>query len=314
MTSKTAILALAGAAGLALTAASAQAQTITSTDGKYTAGISNQGEVYNSGVGLSRNSDGFDPIAAGIGRDSWGVSTNLGYAYADASYYGLKNTTSVQSVYAGSAAVTISSSTIAGLFITQTFTFLQSNVLVDYVTLLNNSGAALTDVQFQRNVDFDVAPTAFNENTFANSITGPTDVVDSSYNGFENPNPQIAYSDSCAAGCNQTGDVGAGIKVSVGTIAAGGSASFEYFYGDNQTGQDVNGLISQVVGDGANYWVATQSSENGAYPLLGSNSAILAVEAVPEPSTWAMLGLGFAGLGFAGYRGRKSRGSVAIAL
>ena len=100
----------------------------------------------------------------------------------------------------------------------------------------------------------------------------------------------------------------------MGTIAAGGSASFEYFYGDNQTGQDVNGLISQVVGDGANYWVATQSSENGAYPLLGSNSAILAVEAVPEPSTWAMLGLGFAGLGFAGYRGRKSRGSVAIAL
>jgi hypothetical protein len=27
--------------------------------------------------------------------------------------------------------------------------------------------------------------------------------------------------------------------------------------------------------------------------------------AVPEPSTWAMMVLGFAGLGFAGYRARK---------
>jgi NAD/NADP transhydrogenase alpha subunit len=31
----------------------------------------------------------------------------------------------------------------------------------------------------------------------------------------------------------------------------------------------------------------------------------------PEPSTWAMMILGFAGLGFAGYR--KSRKAVAIA-
>jgi PEP-CTERM motif len=35
------------------------------------------------------------------------------------------------------------------------------------------------------------------------------------------------------------------------------------------------------------------------------------VGAVPEPSTWAMMILGFAGLGFAGYR--KSRKAVAIA-
>ena len=32
---------------------------------------------------------------------------------------------------------------------------------------------------------------------------------------------------------------------------------------------------------------------------------------VPEPSTWAMMLLGFAGIGFAGYRARK-RGLLAI--
>jgi PEP-CTERM motif len=32
-----------------------------------------------------------------------------------------------------------------------------------------------------------------------------------------------------------------------------------------------------------------------------------AAETIPEPSTWAMMVLGFAGLGFAGYRTRRAR-------
>jgi hypothetical protein len=35
------------------------------------------------------------------------------------------------------------------------------------------------------------------------------------------------------------------------------------------------------------------------------------ITSVPEPSTWAMMLLGFAGLGFAGYR--TSRGAVSVA-
>ena len=48
-------------------------------------------------------------------------------------------------------------------------------------------------------------------------------------------------------------------------------------------------------------------------PGLGGASAAanLSVTIVPEPSTWAMMMLGFAGLGFAGYR--KARKTVAIA-
>jgi hypothetical protein len=37
-----------------------------------------------------------------------------------------------------------------------------------------------------------------------------------------------------------------------------------------------------------------------------------AVEAVPEPSTWAMMLIGFAGLGFAGYR-RARAGHATLA-
>jgi hypothetical protein len=34
--------------------------------------------------------------------------------------------------------------------------------------------------------------------------------------------------------------------------------------------------------------------------------------AIPEPSTWAMMLLGFAGLGFAGYRARKPTAALAV--
>lgn len=39
--------------------------------------------------------------------------------------------------------------------------------------------------------------------------------------------------------------------------------------------------------------------------------ADVTLNSVPEPSTWAMMGLGFAALGFAGYRARKTSVSVA---
>jgi hypothetical protein len=44
----------------------------------------------------------------------------------------------------------------------------------------------------------------------------------------------------------------------------------------------------------------------------GSSDFEFAVAAVPEPSTWAMLGMGFAGLVFAGYK--RSRDRLAPAL
>jgi hypothetical protein len=46
----------------------------------------------------------------------------------------------------------------------------------------------------------------------------------------------------------------------------------------------------------------------GAPAVLDIN---LPLSAAPEPSTWAMMGLGFAALGFAGYRARKTSISIA---
>ena len=39
--------------------------------------------------------------------------------------------------------------------------------------------------------------------------------------------------------------------------------------------------------------------------LIGGVTVSTAARGVPEPSTWAMIALGFAALGFAGYRSRR---------
>ena len=56
------------------------------------------------------------------------------------------------------------------------------------------------------------------------------------------------------------------------------------------------------------------SVDDAFVPSVGGGpdlSFVLIGSAIPEPSTWAMMLLGFAGLGFVGYR--RSRKAVSIA-
>ena len=68
-------------------------------------------------------------------------------------------------------------------------------------------------------------------------------------------------------------------------------------------------LFSNGVGNGpgnAVFGVVVATAETQLDRVAGGVTAT-----VPEPSTWAMMLLGFAGLGFAGYR--KSRKAAALA-
>ncbi|MFY9969960.1 MAG: hypothetical protein WAK41_11215, partial [Roseiarcus sp.] len=87
--------AVGAAVSVALFAAtSAQAQAmITDPTSSFSVGIGPNGELYDSGtgVGVRRLSDGYDPLAPGSPRDSWGVETSGGSAYGDYASYGTLN-------------------------------------------------------------------------------------------------------------------------------------------------------------------------------------------------------------------------------
>jgi hypothetical protein len=78
------------------------------------------------------------------------------------------------------------------------------------------------------------------------------------------------------------------------TLSSGGAnlVTPNSFYGFQESSKDIK------------YFTLT----DGYVAVIGG----LNIATVPEPSTWAMMALGFAGLGFAGYR-RGRRASVAIA-
>lgn len=74
--------------------------------------------------------------------------------------------------------------------------------------------------------------------------------------------------------------------------------------GGEQQASILHGLVA------GNYYVEVSGTENASPAFLGGS---ISVSAVPEPSTWAMMVLGFFGLGFLGYR-RKSGSREQIRL
>lgn len=282
------------AAALLVSAVATQASALTISDasGAFTVGIGSNGELFtfDEYLGFKRNSDGYDPIAPGTPRDSWGLNGN----FADQAYYG-SNVSSIITATANTA--TSTTTTDDGFLVVQNYSFVGAGNILKINTSVTNTTRNAVAALFQRDVDWD--PNL----TFTNNTFGPlgtfAPVVESSFFGFESPVGSDSYNFTCTGGCNEDGDLGAGIRISLGTLGAGQTARFNYFYGLNQDGQNVDDLVAQTFAAGARYIMAGQSDENGSNPGRGVQSATLAVGAVsvPEPATWAMMLLGFFGLG-----------------
>ncbi|MGQ0456049.1 MAG: hypothetical protein ACT4OU_03185 [Hyphomicrobium sp.] len=316
---------IAGAASLAAAvffATGAQAQGVVDS-GPFSVGIAANGNLFlpdpdgagpGIAIGFRRESDGYDPVRPRLPRDSWGLSSSAGVAFADPTLFGVSGISSVTSVF-GPATASYHIATTFDLDIEMVFSFAADNILQIVTSVMNNSAVTITDVVFQRNVDWDIRPTIANENTGAFDQSGEPNLVDLSYGGFENPNPMVAYLLSCLSGCNETGDLGGGVKVSLGDIDPGSYSTVTYFYGINKIGDDAFDLVDQVTLAGAQNGILSQSSENGEFDDLGLNSAVLAISEVQVNVPAPALAGGLSGLlagAFALFfaAGRRRRGPL----
>ena len=294
-----------------ITAGPASAEvTFSDITGQYWVGIGPDGEIFDgtSSVGLL-NPAGEDYIREGTPRDTWGVAGSTGSAFADSQYYGTSNILNT-SVVVGAHSATYTSTLANDLSVTQFYTFYAPNILSIQETITNIGISDVTGIVFRRNVDFDIPLTTFAENTVG-VFGSNASVIGNSYDGFQNPDAAVELGFQCGTLCNEIGDLGAGIDLSIGTLAPGGSATFAYYYGMNQPGQNLVQLFGQAQGLGLSYMIGVQSTENGAFPALGARSAFLGVSnlnvvagPVPEPATWAMMIVGFGVVG-ASLRRRK---------
>jgi hypothetical protein len=276
--------------------------------GSFSVGIGPDGELYDNttGVGFLRLSDGYDPLASGR-RDSWGIATFFGSAYADYQDYGTLNILGTVATSTPSTASYLTTTTV-GVTVGQSYSFAAPNILRITETI-TNIGVGPTSFSFQRDINWDVSPTESNENTFASSRAAVANGV--SYSGFENPDAGTrGFSSVCSSinGCNQQGDVGAGIRLfSPFDLSVGQSFSFDFYYAISQLGQSAVGLDTQMTAANSFFNIMTQSSENGDFPNLGANSAALGFgPATPEPSSVALLATALAGFGAYAWRRRKT--------
>lgn len=272
----------AGAAFMALAAAAAPAGAVVISNGAYSVGVNDYGQLAHStdngatGVGFRRDSDGVDVIFPGGVRDTWGVNGD----FADGDGGSQTNSGLLTTSLTSTATSAVSIVTTADFSVSQSFSFVADNILAVRVALTNISGGDQGAV-FQRLADFDVDPAA------DETVTDPYgNTAENTGFGYDDASTLNPWNFPVCSGCSESYDAGAGFRVNLGTLTSGSTRYFTYFYG---LGGGTAELASQMQAAGAKDILVVTGAD-------GSLSAAMGL-AVPEPSTWAMMLMGFFGLG-----------------
>jgi PEP-CTERM motif len=152
----------------------------------------------------------------------------------------------------------------------------------------------------------------------------PDNLFDTTY-AFSTALPDKTYAATLIDGATNVANalLGSRDKVLGTAILGGGSATFDFAYrGDLLVGL-IDGSGQFSIGDNGVEILSQSFFDDDEVINLGSNwgpnidltfsgSGVFAFgSAVPEPSTWAMMVIGFAGLGYAGYRSSRRAAATA---
>lgn len=293
-------------------------------------GVSSVSGEYDVGVRyVDESGNQYEVTSHGCECEGWGVAADgiSGYANDAAGSAGLTLDSFVSDATTATSIVHTSNLSVTHDFALSADT---DNLYQVTVTITNTTDSTVSDVEYRRTMDWDADPTPFSELVTIGGAASATAVLEWSNDGFSNSNPltsicgnfgesnclmNVEFTD---AGFPYSGDDhGANFDFGFGDLAAGESVIFSIFYGgaDNVSdafntmaaaGVEVYSLgrsIYDLDGDGLNDSTgAITPTYIFGFAGVGGEVVVDPV-GVPEPGTFALLGLGLLGFGF----GRRRR-------
>jgi hypothetical protein len=259
---RAAVLLAAMVATIALLGLASQASATTITNGTVTLGVNPQGDLNSSDsagfFGVTYNATGNDGTRAGCPCEGWGAGAGgptefQARANENAGNDGYTPVSFTSTATSAVSVVDILRGGVAALRLTQDFhpSPTTPNLYEITTTLENISGGALTDVRYERVMDWDIEPTAFSEFVTINrGSTPPADLIYSDDNGFSDTYPFTTDPalDPSTVNTNYVdkgpADHGARFTFSFGALAATEKKQFFLYYGAAGNEADANAAVS----------------------------------------------------------------------